>query len=128
MLSALLQGYIEDVFVYASKRLFKNLRTDENVKQYRSTFFRWGNPNGGNVTSLFRRLGIIDVFDGLTWQKTNSNTVKTKLERINELRNKIAHGQPLPQDVSLAQVTNLRNFAEQFGARFGRHVIDKLAD
>ena len=101
MLSALLQGYVEDVFLYSSKRLFSNLRTDDNVKIYRTTFFRWGNPSSPNITNLFRRLGIIDVFDGISWQRTATGTIKAKLDEINEMRNKIAHGKPLPQAISL---------------------------
>ncbi len=126
MLSALFQGYVEDVFLFASKRLFSNLKTDDNVKKYRNTFFRWGNPSGENVTNLFRRLGVIDVFDGLSWQGTNTSTVKKKLDEINESRNKIAHGQEPPQAVSLAQVRKLRDFVEQFGNCFGPHVRSKL--
>jgi len=42
MLSALLQGYVEDVFVYASKRLFKTLKGDEVIARYTDTYFRWG--------------------------------------------------------------------------------------
>jgi hypothetical protein len=126
MLSALLQGHVEDVFLYFSQRLFSNLRTDENVRRYRATLFRWGNPSSQNITSLFMRLGIIDVFDGLSWQRTRAETIKAKLDQINELRNKIAHGQPLPQSVSLSQVRNLRDFVENFGERFARHVRGKF--
>jgi RiboL-PSP-HEPN len=126
MLSALLQGYVEDVFLYFSERLFANLRTDENLKRYRTTIFRWGNPSSQNITSLFMRLGIVDVFDGLTWQRTRPETIKAKLDQINKLRNKIAHGQSLPQSVSLAQVRNLRDFVENFGERFARHVRGKF--
>jgi hypothetical protein len=98
MLSALLQGYVEDVFVQVSRRKFKTtLKTDDDLKIYRRTLFRWGNPSSENVTSLFRRLGIIDVFDGLSWQKMTATNIKSKLDKINELRNKIAHGQPLLQ-------------------------------
>jgi hypothetical protein len=127
MLSALLQGYVEDVFVYASWRLFqKTLKDDETRRRYRTTFYRWGNPNSDNVKRLFFRLGIEDVFDGLTWQKTQPKAIRAKLDEINELRNKIAHGQSLPEAVSLNQVKRLRNFVEQFGGRFGSHVRDKL--
>jgi len=126
MLSALLQGHVEDVFIYFSQRLFANLRTDENIERYRATLFRWGNPSSQNITSLFMRLGIIDVFDGITWQRTRAETVKAKLDQINKLRNKIAHGQSLPQSVSLTQVRDLRNFVENFGERFAAHVRSKF--
>jgi hypothetical protein len=126
MLSALLQGYVEDVFVYASKRLFKTLKGDEVIARYTDTYFRWGNPNNGNIRRLFQRIGIHDVFEGLGWPKCNSTMINKKLQLINEARNKIAHGQPLPETMSLAKVQNLRNFADQFGQRFAAHVQSKL--
>jgi hypothetical protein len=127
MLSALLQGYVEDVFVYASWRLFqKTLKEEDARRRYRSTFYRWGNPSSENIGRLFFRLGIENVFDGLTWARTQPKTIRDKLNEINELRNKIAHGHALPEAVSLNQVKKLRNFVEQFGERFGRHVRDKL--
>ncbi len=126
MLSALLQGYVEDVFLFSSKRLFKTLKGDDVIKRYKDTYLRWGNPNVNNIRNLFRRLGIDDVFDGLSWQKCPSKTVFTKLQEINECRNQIAHGKKLPESVKLAQVRNLRNFVENFGYRFAAHVNSKL--
>jgi hypothetical protein len=126
MLSALLQGYVEETFLYASRRLFSTLRGDDLIKRYRGTYFRWGNPSHENIRALFQRLGIDDVFDGLSWQNASRNQIAVKLKRINEIRNKIAHGQQLPEALSLPKVRNLREFADQFGRRFAAHVRGKL--
>ena len=125
MLSALLQGYVEEVFVYGSWRVFRTLRDDEARTKYRATFFRWGNPSGENIKRLFFRIGIPDVIEGLSWQKTDSKVIRRKLDQMNELRNKIAHGAKLEATLSLNQVKSYRSFVEQFGVRFGRHVQDQ---
>ena len=126
MMSALLQGYVEEVFFYASSRLFKTLHGDDVIKRYKDTYYRWGNPNPDNMKRLFRRLGIDNVFDGLSWQKCSTDTITTKLDEINWARNRIAHGQKMDSEVTLAQVRNLRDFVEQFGKRFAAHVRKKL--
>ena len=86
MLSALLQGYVEEVFLHASRRLFRTLRGDDVIKRYRRTYFRWGNPSHENIKALFQRLGIDDVFDGLSWQNTSPDQIAVKLNRINEIK------------------------------------------
>jgi hypothetical protein len=73
MLSALLQGYVEDVFMYASRRLFRTMNDEVSLKKYRESLRRAGNPSGEDISRLFVRLGILDVFDGLAWSKTNTS-------------------------------------------------------
>jgi hypothetical protein len=124
MMSALLQAYIEDVFLANSKRLFVTLQGDDVIRRYESTYFRWGNPNANNIKRLFQRLGIDNVLEGLSWQKCSTTTIETKLLDLNELRNKIAHGDDVT--VHLSHVQNLRNFVTVFGSRFARHVRQKL--
>jgi RiboL-PSP-HEPN len=122
MLSALLQGFIEELFVGASRRGLKSLDDYDSMKKFRDTMWRWGNPSPENIERLFNRLGLVDVFDGLRWQRTTRTEVVYNLKRINDLRNKIAHAGRLAQPVTLAEVVRLRNFAKQFGDRFGRHI------
>ena len=120
MMSALLQGYVEDVFLAASQRLFKTLADEAAQKRYAETLRATGNPSSENIARLFLRIGKVDVFDGLSWQKASMKQIKEKLRDINELRNKIAHGKALPEAVSLTKVETLRNFVDQFGSRFAR--------
>jgi hypothetical protein len=128
MLSALLQGFVENVFVEASRRTFKSLRTAETVESYRKSFVRWGNPNGDNTSRLFTRIGIMNVFERIELfnGRMSEAEVRTKLNDINRLRNIIAHGQMLPRRVSLAEVERLRAFANEFGHSFPSHVMKKL--
>ncbi len=132
MLSALLQGFVEDVFIECSKQVLPRLATDQAVEKYRKTFRRWGNPNPNNIRALFGRIGIVDVLDGIRWRNCANATVLSKLDAINQIRNSIAHGRleitvnGQPSRLSLIVVSNYRNFAEAFGNRFEQHAIRKL--
>lgn len=131
MLSALLQGFVEDVFIAASQRKFTNLKTDSDLVKYRKTFRLWGNPNPDNIEALFLRLYIEEALKGLSWQKCDNDSVKSKLREINEVRNGIAHGKrdltfnQKPVSLSLAKVRSYRNFAEKFGQYFEEHTLRK---
>jgi len=126
LLSALLQGYAEDVFVDVSRKILGSIATEEDIKRYRSTFRVWGNPSAENIERLFLRLGVSNLLDGLSWQRCSTDSIREKLREINELRNKVAHGKPLPESISLARVINLRNFVEQFSDRFARHARQRI--
>jgi hypothetical protein len=132
MLSALIQGFVEDVFIAASTRVLRNLANADALKKYRTTFSRWGNPNPENLVALFARIGIEDVWDGLSWRNCANLTVRARLRNLNQLRNDIAHGhQDLRVDgtvvsLSLAHASGCRDFAEQFGVRFESHVTGEL--
>lgn len=133
MLSALLQTYVEDVFHQSAKQVFPALAASDAVYQkYWSQMNRWGNPSDGNIENLFIRIGVPDVFDGLSWQKTSKATIKTKLNKLNQIRNDIAHGAAqirvngAAYSLSLQKAREFRDFAEAFGARFEAHVAAKL--
>jgi hypothetical protein len=127
MLSALLQSYVEEVFQAAARRRFPAL-DDDAFAAYWKQMKGWGNPSEVNIKNLFIQIGVPDVFTGLSWQKTPTATVRTRLGHLNLIRNQIAHGsKQLKVDgqsysLSLAKVEAFRNFAQQFGERFEAHV------
>lgn len=131
-MSAVIQSFVEDVFLEASRRVLTPLGRIGDISKYQKSYNRNGNPNPDNMTRLFLRLGIEDVLDGLSWRNCTNETVRRKLNHLNQLRNDIAHGNAVlrvdGREVQLRQsmVTNYRNFAEQFGNRFEAHVMGKL--
>ncbi len=131
LLSSTLQAFVEEVFLDCSNKAFgKNLAGDE-LKNYRATWSRWGNPSDKNITALFRRLGVDDVFTGLSWQGQGTPALKKNLDRINQVRNKIAHGSAITVDGSpfplhLYQIEKWRNIADTFGGKFPGHAMDKI--
>lgn len=130
MISALLQGFVEEVFFEVSEaKLGLNA---PQVADYRNLYDRFGNPSTQNVRNQFRRLGLPDVFVGLSWRGRTSPSVVRALDDLNQLRNQIAHGsthlrlrgQPYSLRTHDAQV--FRDFAAIFGTRFEIHVRRKL--
>ena len=129
MLSALLQAYVEEVFKDAAQRRFPDLAADPAAfDRYWNQMKNWGNPNGGNIKVLFLKLGVPDVLTGLSWQRTTEAEIQSKLDKLNQIRNKIAHGAAhitvnnQPYSLSLAHVCAFRDFAHNFGQRFEHHV------
>ncbi|WP_436357458.1 HEPN domain-containing protein [Brevundimonas sp. CEF1] len=132
LISAALQAEIEDTFKAALPLTFDHFNQDE-LERYWSDCKGWGNPNPHNVRRLFFRLGFADALDGLSWKKCSNATVITKLDTINQVRNRIAHGQPLTvnnQEFRLTSpvVHSWRAFAGQFVSRFRPLILDQYED
>ena len=115
MISALLQAFVEEVFQEISVEYLEIDQAGQDA--YRKSFSRWGNPSDQNIRSLFLRLGITDVLDGLGWQRITNQRIRANLRNLNELRNQIAHGSRglrLNQQrysLSLVEVKRFRNFS-----------------
>jgi len=129
MLSALLQAYVEEEFQEAGRRAFPSLTANPAAfDSYWNQMRGWGNPSATNIRNLFLRVGVPDVFNGLSWQGTTATEVTRKLETLNQLRNRIAHGaRQLTVDgaaysLTLAKVITFRNLSENFAERFSAHV------
>lgn len=128
MLSALLQAFVEDVFKSEARHEFTKLNTDARFEAYWKQLKSWGNPSDDNIKALFLKIGIPDVFDGLSWQRTSTADIRNKLKILNQVRNGIAHGNVQlrvdnhPYSLTLVKIKSLRDFVEQFGLRFEPHV------
>jgi len=133
MLSALLQGHVEEVCQRCSSSLLNSLETEAVSQKYRESYKRWGNPSDSNIDGLFLRLGLVKVLNGLSWQKCDNAALRRKLKEINELRNQIAHGRAKLQlngnaySLRLEAVWRYRSFVEKFGQEFEDHARRKLA-
>ncbi|QJD17542.1 HEPN domain-containing protein [Paracoccus sanguinis] len=131
LLSAATQAFVEDVFLECSKKAFGRNFNDKQLASYRATWSKWGNPSPSNIQSLFLRLGLDDVFDGLQWQRHPTAAMKRKLDEINQVRNCIAHGAALkiggkPFNLSLSRISSWRASLEQFGKKFPAHALSKF--
>ncbi|GAB5460211.1 HEPN domain-containing protein [Hoeflea alexandrii] len=132
LLSALLQSYVQEVFETAAKQALPALAADDVWTSYWKQMKSWGNPSAENTKTLFLKIGIHDVFDGLSWQKCDNSLIRSRLNQLNHVRNSIAHGAAVLRvnDVdyflTLQKVKTFRNFAEAFADRFEDHVMAKL--
>ncbi|WP_321499297.1 hypothetical protein [Breoghania sp.] len=131
MLTSAMQAYVGEVFVACSEKAFGRVLTPDERKNYDSTWSRWGNPSDKNIINLFRRLGINDVFDGLSWQGQSTPTLKKNLDKMNQVRNCIAHGSVIAIDgaafsLTLSWINRWKKVSESFGSRFEGHALGKI--
>lgn len=120
ILSAQLQGYLADLFGEVSDYLLES-RPQGRVFESRKVFVdealrSFGNPSPDRVKSLFRYLGLRDVFTDLEWETLTSKDIRDALEKLIRLRNEIAHGKR--PSISKEEVENWTLFVSQFAERF----------
>ena len=130
LVSAGLQSSVEQSFKAALPLTFDHFNEDE-LRKYWGLCDRWGNPNPANIRQLFFRIGFSDVLDGLSWQKCVNSKVVDLLDEINQIRNRVAHGQPLTVGGRVVKLTKprvwrYRNFAVVFIQRFEPFVRDQF--
>jgi hypothetical protein len=133
LVSAALQSEVEKTFRQAVPLTFDHFTPDQVERFTREALDRWGNPNPDNIRRLFFKIGFPDVLDGLSWQKCNNTKVIEVLDAVNQVRNRVAHGQPLTVNGQTFRLTKptvrrWRNFVSVFEVRFGPHVIDQYDD
>ncbi len=133
MISAALQTEVEDVFKEALPLTFDHFNAAERERYWKDCKKNWGNPNPENIRSLFFRLGFSDALDDLRWQKCSNAKVTSTLDAINQVRNRIAHGQPLTVDgqsfrLTRPIVSGWRAFAGVFMVRFRPFILDQFEE
>lgn len=130
MISAMVQTSVEETFKQALRREFETYNDTQLEHYWKEVNRTSGNPSPNNIEKMFFRIGFPKVLDGLSWKKRNNNSVRQTLDRINQVRNRIAHGQPLAIDgftirLNRPMIVGWRNFAEQFCKRFDAHVMSE---
>lgn len=132
MMSALLQSYIQNVFEICAKKALPTLENAGIWDAYWKQMKGWGNPSTDNAKALFLKIGVNDIFDGLSWKKCDNVSVRKKLNQLNQIRNSIAHGgaglrvNNADYALTLHKVKAFRNFADAFGQRFEGHALGKM--
>ena len=124
LLSASLQSYFEAVFLGCASLVFGT--TSAGSQEFRKTWSRWGNPSSENVKRLFQRLAIPDVFEGLVVSNDNISDLVKALNNINQVRNRIAHGDAItvdgqPFNLNLSILTRWTKQMERMGPAFSLH-------
>lgn len=130
MISAAIQTEVEEAFKAALPLTFNHFTAKERERYWQDCKKSWGNPNSQNVRNLFFRIGLADALDGLSWQKCPNAKVIATLDAINQVRNRIAHGQPLtvngnPVRLTRPVVGRWRSYAGVFLERFRPFILNK---
>lgn len=98
LLSASLQTFVEEVFLECSEKLFGRQLEGIELKTYKESWKRWGNPSPKHIRRLFRRLGVIDVLSDLGDNRLITPEFLKTLDQLNQVRNDIAHGEKIKVD------------------------------
>jgi hypothetical protein len=125
LLTAHLEGYIEDLFEEASSvvasRVFDTTHYDVKVFVTQATApFR--NPSPQNIKDLFARLGLPDVLAAIRWGTLSNDDIRKRLNELVQLRNKIAHGQR--PSVTSSQLRREVSFARQMAKHLDKRLYD----
>ena len=123
LLSAQLQGYIEDVYDEAAEFLLGSKVKDIGVlrKHGKNGF---GHPHSRAVDGLFASLGLAKMTGGIEWSGFRNDQVKGRLKELIQLRNKIAHGERVP--VRKVKVTKMKGFVERLAGRFDERLFETV--
>lgn len=130
LISSALQTEIEETFKEALPLTFDHFSAVERTRFWEDTCKGWGNPNPYNIKRLFFRIGFPDVLEDLRWQKCTNGRVREVLDTVNQVRNRVAHGQPItvngaPFRLTRPIVRSWRNFAGVFLDRFRPFVLEQ---
>lgn len=125
LLTAHLEGYIEDLFEEASSviasRVFDTTHYDVKAFVTQATAsFR--NPRPQNIKDLFARLGLPDVLALIKWGTLTNVDVRKRLGDLVQLRNEIAHGQR--PSVTRQQLQREVGFVRQMAKNLDKRLYD----
>ena len=123
LLSAHLQGYIEDVYSEVARAMLgdKVKDVDALVEQALSNF---SNPHAYRIASLFASIGLPNIMDDLSWQKASNQTIKRRLTDYIRIRNSIAHGSQ--ERITKPKVAEFKRFVEVFARNFDEKVSNEV--
>ncbi|HEX6603044.1 MAG TPA: HEPN domain-containing protein [Solirubrobacterales bacterium] len=118
MLSAHLEGYVEDLFAEALSAVNSSLRGAAVTSGFH-------NPWPDRIDKLFAAIGMEQPCRSISWKKASNKAVRGNLELLVKRRNKIAHG---TTDVTVYKedVMRHRRYIEGFTERFDRAVRDHV--
>jgi len=125
LLSAHLQGYIEDLHAEAANYLFSSTVRDLNalITEAQGKF---SNPHAYRIEQLFCSLGLRKILEELRRQRASNSRIRTRLSKYIEMRNRIAHGSQ--ETIPKKKVQGFKHFVELFADRFDAKVRTVIKD
>jgi RiboL-PSP-HEPN len=120
LLTAHLQGYIEDLYAESAKALLSGSVKDVNALTSRG-LSGFSNPHAYRIDGLFASVGLRNSTSGISWQRASNKSIKKRLTMYIQERNAIAHGKK--NRVHKAKVIAYKKFVEVFA----EHFDDKIA-
>ena len=122
LLTAHFQGYIDDLHKETANIVLagKVKSVDEILKLIKP---RNANPHVDIIEKMFSGLGIYEVMQNIAWQKCNNKSVKDRLTKYIETRNKLAHGKQ--EAITKHKVKQYKDYVEMLAEKIDGVVREK---
>lgn len=125
MLSAHLEGFIEDLFKEASGELLADQLESVEIFQ-KEAVSRFSNPTPEAIDALFGRMGFEKITQEISWRRATSETIRKRLREYIELRNRIAHG--VQAKVTKPKAQAFKEFLELFANNLDSAIAKKIGE
>ena len=118
------EAFFEDLFEEAAPLLFASASTTDLKFLFEGTTKKLNHPAIHKLRLLYWNLGVIDVFSGVSWQKSDNAKLIKSYNLLLDLRGRIAHGrQP---KVKLSLLKYYRGFIEKLGEKIEKKVVNHI--
>ena len=124
LLSAHLEGYLEDLYAEAASSLLRG-RVKDLLSLVADGQEMFRNPQPGHVERLFRSIGLPKVLERVSWQRATNDSVRKRLSDYTDIRNKIAHGEREIR-VRKSKVVGFKKFVRVFAEKFDEKVRSEI--
>jgi len=123
LLSAHLQGYIEEVFDESARKLLSG--HVHNIDAFIETALSgFSNPQPFRIDKLFAFIGFSNIMSELSWRRTSNSSVKRRLREYIKIRNAVAHGRQ--GRVTKRKVEAFRRFVQIFARTLDQVLENKI--
>lgn len=123
LLCSHLQGFVDDLHCETANIVLEGKvhNIDKTIKLIKP---RNANPHVEVIETMFAGLGIYDLMHGIRWQKCSNSTVRERLKKYIEDRNKIAHGAQM--GISKDKVVKFKKYVETLADKLDESVARKI--
>jgi hypothetical protein len=122
LLAAALEAFVEDLFEETALFIMTENTEEERQYLFKHTSRAFGNANVFKINMLYFNLGIPWVLNDIRWQKCSNKVFRSKLDKLINARNSVAHGHPVK--LQLNMLWSWKNTVEKFSERFEIKIAD----
>ncbi|HMV46170.1 MAG TPA: HEPN domain-containing protein [Blastocatellia bacterium] len=123
LLTAHFQGFIDDLHKETANIVLsgKVSNVDDIIKLVKP---RNANPHVGIIEQMFSGLGVYEVMRAISWQRCSNKSVKDRLTKYIETRNKLAHGKR--EKITKQKVKQYKSYIEMLAEKMDGVVREKV--
>lgn len=123
LLTAHFQGFVDDLHKETANIVLssKVSNVDDIIKLVKP---RNANPHVGIIEQMFSGLGVYEVMQAISWQRCSNKSVRDRLTKYIEMRNKLAHGKQ--EKITKQKVKQYKSYIEMLAEKIDGVVREKV--